>query len=227
VCVIDECQNLFMHPQLGGQAGDDAAYVLRVGRAYGLILILATQRPDKDSLPTAISGNVTARFALKVPGHVENDLILGTSAHANGYRATAFRAKTDAGMGWLKGDGEPQIVRTYYLDLPATERVAARARVMRESAGVLTGYALGQDDAEPARSFAADVLAVFGADAKLYSDTIAARLAERIPQVYADITAAAVASQLRTLGVTVKKIREAGQAPGWGADRAAVEAVTR
>ena len=46
VCVIDECQNLFMHPQLGDQAADDAAYVIRLGRAYGIILVLATQRPD-------------------------------------------------------------------------------------------------------------------------------------------------------------------------------------
>ena len=52
---------------------------------------------------------------------------------------------------------------------------------MREQAGVLTGYALGPDDAAPARSFAADVLSVFGADAKLWWTTIAARLAERIP----------------------------------------------
>ncbi len=52
---------------------------------------------------------------------------------------------------------------------------------MREQAGVLTGYALGPDDAAPARSFAADVLSVFGADAKLWCTTIAARLAERIP----------------------------------------------
>jgi hypothetical protein len=32
------------------------------------------------------------------------------------------------------------------------------------------------------------VLSVFGADAKLWCTTIAARLAERIPQAYSDIT---------------------------------------
>jgi hypothetical protein len=78
---------------------------------------------------------------------------------------------------------------------------------------VLTGYALGLDDAEPAWSFAADVLAVFGTDAKLYTATIAARLAERIPQAYADTTPAAVASQLPALGVPVENVRERGQAP--------------
>jgi S-DNA-T family DNA segregation ATPase FtsK/SpoIIIE len=226
VAIFDEVQNVFQHPQHGGQAAEDAAYIIRLGRAYGVILIVATQRPTSESVPTAITGVTDSRFCLKVPAQPENDTILGTGSYRAGYNAAAFRAKTDAGLGWLKGEGDPQIVRTFYLDLLAAERIAARARVMREQAGVLTGYALGVDDAEPARSFAADVLAVFGTDARLYTATIAARLAERIPQAYADITPAAVASQLRALGVPVKNVRERGQGPGQGCDRAAVEAVT-
>ena len=63
----------------------------------------------------------------------------------------------------------------------------------------------------PARttaSFAADALSVFGTDAKLWCTTIAARLRDRIPGVYADITPVAVGSQLREIGVTVKNVRE-------------------
>jgi S-DNA-T family DNA segregation ATPase FtsK/SpoIIIE len=223
VCVIDECQNVFMHPEHGKQAAEDAAYVIRVARAYGIILVLATQRPASDSLPTAVSGNVTARFCLKVPGQVENDIVLGTSAYKNGYKATVFRAKSDAGLGWLKGDEDPQIVRTYYLDLIATGRIAARARIMRQQAGVLSGYALGEsDDSEP-RRFAADVIAVFGADEKLWCSTIAERLAARIPEAHSDITQEAVSSQLRNLGVDVKNVRERGREPRKGCDRSAVE----
>jgi len=226
VCVVDECQNVFMHPQHGSQAAEDAAYVIRLGRAYGIVLVLATQRPDAASLPTSVSGNVSARFCLKVPGQLENDIVLGTSSYKNGYKATAFRTKTDAGLGWLKADGEPQIVRTYYLDLPATERAAARARAIRETAGVLSGHALGLDGTEAPRSFTADVLSVFGADARLWTDTIAARLAGSVPGTYAAITPAAVASQLRAAGVPVKNVREAGGAPRKGCERTAVEAVT-
>ena len=54
------------------------------------------------------------------------------------------------------------------------------------------------------RSFAADVLMVFGDDDKLWCETIAARLAGSIPAAYADITKDAVASQLRALEVDVK-----------------------
>ncbi len=227
IAVFDEVQNVFMHPQHRDQAAADAAYVIRLGRAYGIVLLLATQRPDATSLPTSISGNVSARFCLKVPGQLENDIVLGTSSYKNGYKATAFRTKTDAGLGWLKADGDPQIVRTYYLDLPATERAAARARVIREQAGVLTCCALGLDGPEQPRSFAADVLSVFGDSPRLWTETIAARLAERIPEAYADITPAAVASQLRALGVAVKTVREPGQAPAAGCDRSAVEEVTQ
>jgi len=56
---------------------------------------------------------------------------------------------------------------------------------MRENAGMLVGYALGLDDAGPARSFTADVLSVF-----VWCMTIAARLAKRIPEAYSDITPA-------------------------------------
>ena len=223
VAIFDEVQNLFMHPGLGEQAQEDAAYVIRLGRAYGVILVLATQRPDSKSLPTAVSGNVSARFCLKVPGQMENDMILGTSSYKNGYNAAAFRSKTDAGLGWLKSEGDPQIVRTYYIDLRAAERIAKRARAMREQAGTLSGYALGLDDDDAVRSFAADVLSVFASDRNLWCETIATRLAASIPGTYASITQAAVSDQLRKQGVEVKPVREAGAGTRAGCERSAVE----
>ena len=74
---FDECQNLFAHPKYGKQASEDAIFIIKIGRALGVFLVLATQRPDKDSLPTGVSGNVSTRFCLKVAGQIENDMILG------------------------------------------------------------------------------------------------------------------------------------------------------
>ena len=97
-CFIDECQNLFAHPKYGKQAAEDAVFIIKIGRALGVFLILATQRPDKDSLPDRrVSGNVSTRFCLKVAGQVENDMILGTSAYKNGARATTFRPRSTPG----------------------------------------------------------------------------------------------------------------------------------
>lgn len=227
VAFFDEIQNVFMHPEYGKQAQEDAAYVIRVGRAYGLILVLSTQRPAADAVPTAVSGIVTNRFCLKVPDQPANDLVLGTSSYKAGYDSTVFRPKTDAGLGWLKAEGDPRIVKTYYLDLNDTEKVAKRARGLREAAGTLTGYALGEGgDEVPDRVFAADVLSIFGADDNLWSETIAARLRETLPEAYdGTLTRDAVGSQLRAAGVPVKDVRETGKQQRKGCGRAAVAAV--
>ena len=59
-------------------------------------------------------------------------------------------------------------MRTYYLNIADTERIAKRARALREAAGTLSGLALGEDDGAPQRDVLADVLAVFGSDAGLH-----------------------------------------------------------
>jgi S-DNA-T family DNA segregation ATPase FtsK/SpoIIIE len=225
LATFDEIQNAIMHPKYGPQIIDDLAYVMRLGRKLGIIVILSTQRPDNESLPPKIRDLAIVRFCLKVPDQVSNDMILGTGSYKAGYRASEFRPKIDAGLGWFKGEGDPQPVRTYYLDLNDTARIAARARAMREAAGVLSGYALGQDSTEEARSFAADVLTIFAGANALWCETIAVRLREHLPEVYADITQEAVASQLRGLGIDVRNVREPGAGPRKGCYRAAVEAV--
>ena len=220
---LDECQRAFEHPRYGGEIEDIATDLVKRGPALAMMLMLATQRPDAKSIPPAIKANVVLRMCLKVMGWRENDMVLGDGMNKAGITAVMF-SRDDLGVFYLAGEGvTPQIARSQNIDGPAAKVIAARARAMRESAGRLTGYAAGMDqDTEEARSFAADVLAVFGADAKLWSETIATRLAESIPQVYADITPEAVASQLRALGVTVKDVRETGKGPRKGCERAAV-----
>ncbi len=210
-CVIDELQNLFAHPQYGKQAGLDAEFVIKIGPAFGVFLLLATQRPDKASLPTGISGNVSTRFCLKVMGQVENDMILGTSAYKNGIRATTFRPEIDAGIGYLLGAGPaPQVVRSFYLDLPAAERVAARARALRESAGTLSGAALGE--AETPRDVLADLAGVFGDDSGLQWAEAAARLSRRYPERWDGASPDEVSAQARALGVPSVDVKAGGKA---------------
>ena len=222
---LDEAQEAFSHPEYGSEFERLSLAMIKRGPALGMMLILATQRPDAKSLPTGVTANVAMRFCLKVMDQVANDMVLGTSAYKRGLNS-ALLAFSDKGVGWAVGLADDALVlKTYNLDGRAAERIAARARAMREQAGTLSGYALGEGDGEAARSFAADVVSVFGTDARLWSSTIASRLAERIPGAYADITTAAVSSQLRQLGVTVKNVREPGGQPAPGADRAAVEAV--
>jgi DNA segregation ATPase FtsK/SpoIIIE, S-DNA-T family len=224
VAAIDECQIAFEHPAYGAEMESICTDLVKRGPALGILLILATQRPDAKSIPTGISANAVLRMCLKVMGQLENDMVLGTSQYRAGIRATQF-SFDEKGVLYFAGEGfRPRIVRGQYIDGPAAKVIAARARVMRQQAGRLTGYALGEDDGQEARSFAADVLMVFGSDEKLWLETIAARLAGSIPQAYADITPVAVGSQLRALGVEVKKVRETGREPRAGCERASVAA---
>jgi DNA segregation ATPase FtsK/SpoIIIE, S-DNA-T family len=211
VMAIDECQELFSHPDFKDEADRLATGIIKRGPALGIILILATQRPDAKSLPTGVSANVGIRFCLRVMGQTENDMVLGTSAYKNGLRATTFGPR-DKGIGYLVGAAdEPQIVRSAYIDGPAAEVIAARARALREAAGTITGHAAGETneaDAERARrSILADIAAVFGPDEdRLWSDTIAARLAQQWPTTYQGTTPAGLAATLKPYGLTPAQV---------------------
>jgi S-DNA-T family DNA segregation ATPase FtsK/SpoIIIE len=207
--IVDECQNLYAHPLYGKEAGELTVYCIKLGRALGVMLILATQRPDADSLPTGVSANVSIRFCLRVMGQVENDMILGTSAYKNGIRATTLRP-TDRGIGYLVGSADdPLIVRASYVDKVAAEKVADRARALRVAAGTLDGYAAGiaPAAADPAAAtLLDDVAAVVGAEPKMWSETIVARLAELRPALYTGWAPDQLAAALKPHGVSTTQV---------------------
>lgn len=207
---IDECQNLFSHPTYGKEAGELAEYVIKLGRALGVFLLLATQRPDSKSLPTGVSANVSVRFCLRVMGQIENDMVLGTSMYQNGIRATTFRP-TDKGIGYLVGAAdEPLIVRGAYIDIPTSDRIADRARAARVAAGTLGGYAAGQDTltaAAPAASVLDDLVAVLpAAESKAHSVVLAGRLADLRPDVYAGWGAEQISAALKPFAVPTRQV---------------------
>jgi len=187
VIAIDECQFLFTHERYGKEATKIITDLIKRGRAVGIICIVATQRVDKDSIPTSISSNAVLRFCLKVTGQVENDMVLGTSVYKAGYRATMFD-RNEQGVGYLAGEGdEPIIVKAAFLDNPASEIITKRARAARIAAGRLTGYAAGiepERDDDDSRT-ALDDLAEVMADDKERSEDLCARLADLRPDVYA------------------------------------------
>lgn len=228
IVAIDECQELFSHPEFGKEAGDLAEKVIKLGRALGIHLMLATQRPDARSLPTGVSANVGTRFCLRVMGQVENDMVLGTSAYKNGVRATMF-TRRDKGMGYLVGAADdPQITRTFYLDGPAAERVCQRGRQLREAAGTLAGYAAGQTTVTPAAArrdtLLDDILTVVPAgEAKVWTETVIERLAELRPDAYADMTRDQLTAALKPHGIGTGQVWGTDPTTGKGANRRGIE----
>ena len=218
---IDECQELFSHPDLGKEAAELCVPIIKRGPALGIMLVLATQRPDAKSLPPAVADNMALRFCLRVMGQVANDMVLGTSAYKNGIRATMFGHK-DKGIGLLVGNADDaQIVRSSYVDGPDAERISERARAMRAAAGTLTGHAAGEEtltSADSGPNLLADVCEVLPAGQdKLWSETVVDRLADLRPEIYgpwADqdgkTKATQLAAALKPYGITTGQVWSTG-----------------
>lgn len=208
VFTVDEAQELFAHTEYGKEAGELATAIIKRGRALGVILILATQRPDKDSLPTGVSANVGTRFCLRVMGQMENDMVLGTSSYKNGIRATMF-TRSDRGIGYLVGATDAPVVgRAYYLDAADADAVVARAHAARLAAGLLTGQAAGEvvDQGEVV-DVLADVRTVFATIEVLHTEDLLERLAELRPQLYAGWGAEQLALAMRPHGIAPGQVK--------------------
>ncbi|MFZ4207918.1 cell division protein FtsK [Streptomyces griseoincarnatus] len=206
---VDECQVLFEHPAHGKEFEEIITDLVKRGPATGIVVLLATQRPDAKSLPTGISANASARWCLKVMGQLENDMVLGTSAYKRGVRATMF-AWGDKGIHYFVGEGsDARIVRSVYVDAGGAEAIAARARRVREKAGLLAGHALGEapEPTTAAYDLLADILAVVPAkEAKAWSETIVTRLADLRPEVYDGWDPDALAAALKPHGVSTIQV---------------------
>ena len=71
-------------PTTAPRSTSTATALIKRGPALGIMLILATQRPDAKSLPTGITSNASIRFCLRVMDQVANDMVLGTSSYKRG-----------------------------------------------------------------------------------------------------------------------------------------------
>ncbi|MFF3454288.1 cell division protein FtsK [Streptomyces sp. NPDC002730] len=209
VAGFDECQIPFEHEKYGAEIEDICTDLGKRGPALGIVTLFGTQRPDAKSLPTGISSNAILRFCLKVMGQPANDMVLGTSMYKAGFRATMF-SRSDKGICWMSGEGDdPRIVASAFVDAVGSEQVVARARVMREEYGNVTGHAIGQqpESGEATFDLLADILRVVPADEdKVWNEKVAARLATLRPDIYGGWKAETVAKNLRPHGVTVQDV---------------------
>lgn len=207
---IDECHRAFEHPEFGAEMERIVTDLVKRGPALGIIVILATQRPDATSLPKGISDNAVLRFCLRVMGWQANDMVLGTGAHKAGIRATMF-SREDRGIGIFAGEGDnPTIARTVVgLDGPASERVAKRARAMRDAAGTLSGYCIGEGDTDlgvPTVDLLDDLTVVYAQAERadrtgVWSQDLCSGLAELRPEVYAGWDPDTLAAALKPYAV--------------------------
>jgi S-DNA-T family DNA segregation ATPase FtsK/SpoIIIE len=203
VIVLDEVHELFGASK---EAAEKAERAIKRGRALGIIFILATQIPDKDSLPPGITRCVNMRWCLAVQDHIANDMILGTGSYRRGITGTSFRPEIDAGWGMVTGLASPTAVRSQYPDEKATKKILTRAIQLR---GGRPAWA--DDEETPRVDVLVDVMQVWpaGRDRAQWQQ-LAEALARFRPEAYDDVTGDSLSALLRGMGVSTLNVKAAG-----------------
>ena len=101
------------------------------GRAAGIIVLAATQKPSADVVPTSIRDLFGFRWAMRCSTPQASDTILGSGWASAGYSAANIDPAS-RGVGYLLHEGGiPQRLRSYYLDDSTLASISARAEVLR------------------------------------------------------------------------------------------------
>jgi S-DNA-T family DNA segregation ATPase FtsK/SpoIIIE len=101
------------------------------GRAAGVIVCAATQKPGTDVVPSALRDLFGFRLAMRCTTPQASDTILGQGWASNGADASEIPG-AQRGVGYLLAEGErPVRMRGYYLDDGAVTAIAERAAARR------------------------------------------------------------------------------------------------
>lgn len=186
--------------------------ISRLGRSAGIFLVLVSQKPDADVLPTAIMGNCSNRLCFKVTEQNHNDQVLGTGAYKAGLKATLF-STDDRGLAWLKAAGDPQVVRGWseMVDLQAGYDLADIAYRMRKARNLLTGQAAddGIEDAEVVYDVVQDAEQVMSSRGcgKAQWGELVAMLQELRPGQYGELTEKVLSASIYKTGIEPRDVR--------------------
>ncbi|SFR18767.1 DNA segregation ATPase FtsK/SpoIIIE, S-DNA-T family [Lentzea waywayandensis] len=152
----------------GEYIGELLTWLAKKAPAAGVILVLATQRPDSKTIPSSLRAVLGSRFALRVMDWRDSNIILGEQMNTRGYDSSRL-LPSHKGVGILRPDGETQAgadvlaltVRTFYMPNEDWREICQRGRALREAEGTLTGHAAGQAS-QPVLDHAAVAKAIGG-----------------------------------------------------------------
>ena len=133
--VVDELAHYLLAPDR--KVRTEFAELLRDlvarGRAAGLIVLAATQKPAHDVIPTALRDLFGVRWALRCNTPQASDTILGSGWASTGHTASTIDP-AHRGVGHLLHEGgTPTRLRCHYLDDGHLAELAARAELIRQT----------------------------------------------------------------------------------------------
>lgn len=122
LCVIDELAELDMDDN-GPQS--KLTRLIRLGRAQGIGVVVATQRPSADWIDTSLRANCNVAISFRVRDATEANVALGAGAVGAGYLPHHL---PKPGVFLILGDDEqtPRRCRAYYLSDADVETIVAK-----------------------------------------------------------------------------------------------------
>ena len=114
--VVDELADLMM--TAGKRAEASIVRLLQLGRAAGVHLVLATQRPSTDVITGLIKTNTPSRMVFSVTSHTDSNVALGQSG------AEKLLGQGD-GLWWPAGASQPERIQGVFIDTDDLELPAA------------------------------------------------------------------------------------------------------
>lgn len=115
-----------------GEIADRLRDLVSRGRAAGIVVLAATQKPSTDIVPSSLRDLFGFRWALRCATAQASDTILGSGWAARGYSAATIDA-AHRGVGWLLHEGgTPVRLRSFYVDDAALAALATRAGALRQ-----------------------------------------------------------------------------------------------
>lgn len=104
--IVDELATYTVKGGLNGRHAEEIvellAQIAAVGAAVGIVLVLATQSPKVDVVPSRLRGNCSGRWSMRVESATASNTILGDGVAGDGYDASKIEnSKSTRGRGWL------------------------------------------------------------------------------------------------------------------------------
>jgi len=135
---------------VGQYIGELLTWLAKKGPAAGIVLVLATQRPDTKTIPSPLRAVLGSRFALRVMDWRDSNIILGEQMNTRGWDSSRL-LPSHKGVGILRPDGNTaagadvlaMMVRTDYMPNNDWATLCQRGRALRAGTGTLSGHAIG------------------------------------------------------------------------------------
>jgi hypothetical protein len=138
--VIDEAAELFS-PQssdkeakaLAAECMSAVSLLIRLGRATGIFVLLATQRPGADVIPTLLRDTCQQKTAFRTTTPEQSRMILGDLASAADYSPTQIKMTQPGVAVTVTDKGVTQRVRSFYISEESRREVVQRTAHLTRS----------------------------------------------------------------------------------------------